>query len=363
VAGQVSERLPRAAVRGRRRGAARRLLTRTLSSAWTDDIFSEAASAAFWQTLSLPPLLLGLFATLGYVDGIFGPETSTAVEQWVLEFAGGVFSREALDDIITPTVQDVLRAAPAGVISVGFLISLWSGSSAMSAFIDAITRAHDQYELRNLVWQRILAILMYVVGLTTGIIAIPLVTLGPDRLIPLLPDTWEAGTVRLVQLLFYPGIAVVLLLALTTLYKVALPLKPPWLRGLPGAFLAVTFFFVGTWVLRFYLDSVTAAGVTYGALAAPIALLLATFAIGLAIILGAHLNAAVQALWPAHLKDNRGRLERSGPGSKELRRIIRENPEAAALVLQELAYDVRPPQLRLRKHEPELTDDAIDEVP
>jgi membrane protein len=344
VAQQVSRPVAPAVTSGRRHGPARRLLTRTLTSAWTDDIFSEAASAAFWQTLSLPPLLLGLFATLGYVDGIFGPETSAAVEQWVLEFAGGVFSREALDDIITPTVQDVLRAAPAGVISVGFLISLWSGSSAMSAFIDGITRAHDQYELRNLVWQRILAILLYVVGLTTGIIAIPLMTLGPERLIPLLPDSWEAGSIRLVELLFYPGVALILLVALTTLYRIALPLKPPWRRGIPGAVLAVTVFFLGTFLLRVYLDSVAAAGVTYGALAAPIALLLATFAIGLAIILGAHLNASVQALWPARLKDARGRLERSGPGTKELRRIVREHPEAAAHVLEQLAYEVRRPE-------------------
>jgi membrane protein len=343
-------RKPRAATSGRRHGPARRLLTRTLTSAWTDDIFSEAANAAFWQTLSLPPLLLGLFATLGYVDGIFGPDTGAAVEGWVLEFARGVFSREALDQIITPTVQDVLGAAPAGVISVGFLISLWSGSSAMSAFIDAITRAHDQYELRNLVWQRILAILIYIFGLATGIIAIPLLTLGPERLIPLLPDSWESGSVRLVEMLFYPGIAVALLLVLTALYRVALPLKPPWRRGLPGAVLAVAVFFAGTWVLRLYLDSVTRAGVTYGALAAPIALLLATFAIGLAIILGAHLNASVQALWPARLKDNRGRLERSGPGTKELRRIVREHPEAAAHVLEQLAYEVRRPEAPLEEH-------------
>jgi membrane protein len=323
-----------------------------VSNAWTDDIFSEAASAAFWQTLSLPPLLLGLFATLGYVDGLFGPDTARAVEEWVLEFARGLFSRQALDEIITPTVQDVLRAAPAGVISLGFLISVWSGSSAMAAFVDAITRAHDQYELRNLVWQRVLAVLMYLVGLVTGIIAIPLMTLGPERLIPLLPDAWEGTSGRLVEALFYPGVGVVLLIALTTLYKVALPLKPPWRRGLPGALLAVTVFFAGTWVLRVYLDSVTAAGVTYGALAAPIALLLATFAIGLAIILGAHLNAAVQALWPAPLKDARRRLERSGPGTKELRRVIRENPEAAAAVLEHLAYEVRRPERPLVEHDP-----------
>lgn len=336
----------RPAGRGRRRAAVRRVARRTLVRAWNDDIFSESAAAAFWQTLSLPPLLLGLFAALGYVDGLFGPETASAVEAWVLEIAGSLFSQQALDELVTPTVQDVLGSAPAGVVSVGFLITLGSGSSAMSAFIDAITRAHGQYEIRNLVWQRALAVLVYLVGLVTGIIAIPLLTLGPERVIPLLPDAWEPTTDSIIEFLFYPVVGVVLLLALTTLYKVALPLKPPWHRGLPGALLAVLIFFAGTWALRFYLDSVAAAGVTYGALAAPIAFLLATFAIGLGLVLGAHLNATVQALWPARLSDPRGRLSRSGPGTPELRRTVRENPEAAAAVLQELAYDVRRPDQR-----------------
>ena len=170
VAGQVSE--PRAASgrdSGRRRGAARRLLTRTLTSAWTDDIFSEAASAAFWQTLSLPPLLLGLFATLGLRRRDLRPgdrrrRSSSGCWSWP---AGCSAARRSTTSSRRPC-RTCCGAAPAGVISVGFLISLWSGSSAMSAFIDAITRAHDQYELRNLVWQRILAILLYVVGLITG---------------------------------------------------------------------------------------------------------------------------------------------------------------------------------------------------
>jgi membrane protein len=326
-----------------RRAAARRLTSRTLGNAWNDDIFSESAAAAFWQTLSLPPLLLGLFAALGYVDGLFGPETETAVEEWVLEVAGSLFSQQALDEIVRPTVEQVLTAAPAGIISVGFLITLWSGSSAMAAFVDAITRAHDQYEVRNLIWQRVLAILIYLVGLVSGILAIPLLTLGPELLIPLLPDAWEAATGTLVEFLYYPAVGLVLLVALTTLYKVALPLKPPWHRGLPGALLAVLVFFAGTGVLRFYLDSLTAAGVTYGALAAPIAFLLATFAIGFGVVLGAHLNAAVQSLWPAPLADMRRRLERHGPGTPELRRTIREHPDEASAVLERMGYEVRRP--------------------
>jgi membrane protein len=326
-----------------RRHAARRLLGRTMSRAWNGDIFSESAAAAFWQTLSLPPLLLGIFGVLGYVGGVFGPDTIAAVQEWIIELTGGVFTQEALDEIIAPTVTDILSTARGEVVSIGFLISFWSGSSAMSAFVDAITRAHDQYEMRNLMWQRVLAMLMYLVGLTTGIIALPLIALGPERILTLLPGNSEHTVGTAFDALYYPVVGLVLLVALTTLYKVALPLKPPWYRGLPGALLAALVFLAGASGLRLYLGWVTGTGFTYGALAAPIAFLLATFFIAFAIILGAHLNAGVQVLWPVPLRDRRHRLKKAGPGTADLRRAVRDDPEAAAALLEQLSYTVGRP--------------------
>ena len=72
-----------------RGGAVGRVARRAGSGAWNDDIFTESASAAFWQTLSLPPLLLGLFGILGYVGGWFGPNTVANVEQWIVETTSG----------------------------------------------------------------------------------------------------------------------------------------------------------------------------------------------------------------------------------------------------------------------------------
>src|SRR3954454_22537507 len=95
--------------------------------------------------------------------------------------------------------------------------------------------------------------------------------------------------------------------------------------------------------LRLYLDWLTGTGFTYGALAAPIAFLLATFFIAFAIILGAHLNAGIQVLWPVPLRDRRHRLKTSEPGTPELRRSVRENPEAAAALLERLSYTVGRP--------------------
>jgi membrane protein len=328
-------------------GPVRRVAGRALAGAWDDDIFSESASAAFWQTLSLPPLLLGLFGVLGYVGGWFGPDTVTGVQQWIVHITSGVFSDDAVKQIIEPTVGQILTTARGEVVSVGFVLSFWSGSSAMAAFTDAITRAHGQYQLRHLVWQRILAALLYVVALVFGIIALPLVAIGPDRILPLVPAALRTPAGAVVATLSTPVVGLALVLALTTLYRIALPYKPPWWRGLPGAVLAAIVFLVGVTGLRIYLDWITGTGYTYGALAAPIAFLLATFFIALAIILGAHVNAAIQAEWPAVLR-RRGRvMARLQPvGTPDtaplgLTTAIERDPAGAAPLLDRLGYEVR----------------------
>jgi membrane protein len=290
------------------------MITRLLTRAWDDDVLSQAASAAFWQTLSLPPLLLGLFGLLGYVERWFGPDTVVAVQEWIIRITSGVFSRNAVDEIIVPTVAEILTTARGEVVSFGFVLSFWSGSSAMATFVDAITRAHDQFPVRHWVWQRTLAILLYLAGLAVGMVLLPVAALGPDRLLPLLPDAVQPAARAVVEVVYLPVVVVVLVLALTMLYKIALPFKPPLHRGLPGAVLAAVVFLVGATGLRLYLDWVTSTGYTYGALAAPIAFLLGMYFIALAVILGAYLNAAVQAVWPARLR-RRGRLVTDVTGS------------------------------------------------
>ena len=127
--------------------------------------------------------------------GWFGPTTVADVEQWIVTNTSAVFAPDAVEQIIAPTVNQILTTARGEVVSIGFLLSLWSGSSAMSSFVDAITRAHDQYERRNLVWQRCLAVLMYVVALCSGIVLLPIAAVGPGPLLAM-PPVVESFDVR-----------------------------------------------------------------------------------------------------------------------------------------------------------------------
>jgi membrane protein len=278
-----------------------RLMARTLSKAWDFNIFSEAAEAAFWQTLSFPPLLLGLLGSLGYIGDWLGPEVVRAVHEKIIAFCRTIFSHDVVAGVIEPTVTQILTTGKGEIVSVGFLISLWAGSSAMSSFVDAITVAHDQYGVRNEVWQRIFALLLYVASLILLIVGLPVLALGPDLLTRLFPDSWQPLIADWLGKFYYPGIALLLILALTTLYKLSLPRKLPWHRLVPGAVLAMAVFLLSSIGLRLYIQWITTTGYTYGALATPIAFLLFAYFIGLAICLGAYFNSAIQDMWPAKM--------------------------------------------------------------
>lgn len=295
------------------------VIVRTLSKAWDDSIFAKSAQAAFWQVLSLPPLLLGLLGSLAYISPLFGPDTLATIEHRLISAANSFFSPSVVNEIIAPTITDIVQSARGEVVSLGFLISLWAGSSAISAFVDAVVEAHDQTPLRHPVRQRFFALGLYLVMLVVAVVVLPLVALGPQKIAQWIPQSWD----RVLQYGYYPLLGVGLVVIVTALYRVSLPNPLPSHRLVLGAVLATLVFLLASFGLRFYLRWITGTGYTYGALATPIAFLLFTFFLGFAVVIGAELNNAVQEQWPApdtHARRFRwwlrARAERQDNGSK-----------------------------------------------
>ncbi|MGE2713569.1 YihY/virulence factor BrkB family protein [Mycolicibacterium litorale] len=286
----------------------RHVIVRTLSKSWDDSIFSESAQAAFWCALSLPPLLLGMLGSLAYIAPLFGPDVLPTIENQLISTADSFFSSNVVNEIIEPTVRDIVQGARGEVVSLGFVISLWAGSSAISAFVDSIVEAHDQTPLRHPVRQRFYALGLYVIMLVFAIATAPLLALGPRKVAEFIPDDWDA----VLRYGYWPTLFVSLMVAVNILYRVSLPKPLPTHRLILGSALATVVFLVTTLGLRVYLTWITGTGYTYGALATPIAFLLFAFFLGFAIMIGAELNAAIEEQWPApttHAHRVRGWLE------------------------------------------------------
>lgn len=324
-----------------RRNDVRRVALKTLRNAWDQDIFSHSAQAAFWQALSLPPLLLGLLGSLGYVGDLFGPATVDQVERGIVTFSRQVFTPEVVDQIIAPTASSILTIGRADVISVGFLIALFAGSSATASLVDSITEAHSQKLVRHPVWQRTFSLFVYLFALVVAVLTLPLVALGPDLLLQVLPFDWQPTAASLIGAFYYPATGLIFVVFLTSLYKLALPHSLPLHRLVPGALLAMVVFIASASGLRFYIAVLTSTGYTYGALATPIAFLLFAFLLGLSIVLGAHLNNAVESVWPARPTRRQRRMARL----VSMRRIAAARTAAAAEAVVSAVTPAAPPDV------------------
>lgn len=274
-----------------------------------------AAEAGFWALLSLPPLALGLVATLGYLHGVLGSARMLQLEHVILHTASDVLSPHTVNQVVAPIIASVLRSGRADVLSVSFVIALWSGSRALNVYVDTITIAYGMSGKRGIVRTRALSFSLYLMGLLLGSIGLPLMLLGPSLVAEAVPQL-----APLAHIAYWPVIVLVSTAFLNTLYHVAVPERAPWVENLPGTLLALFIWLGGSAVLRLYLASTITARSPYGSMSAPVAVMLWLYMTALAVLIGACLNAAVNQVWPAPVISGLG----AGP-----RRLLRRVPSQA----------------------------------
>jgi len=281
------------------------LLRRTVAQAWHDRVLGLSAEAAFWQMLSLPSLFLALVATLGYVSRWFGAGTVDRTEQQIESTLSKAFSQQVTEQVVHPMLHEVLHGGRADIISIGFVLAIWAGSSATATFVNTITIAYGMRDLRGAVRSRFLALWLFLGSVLFGVIVLPMMVLGPNLLKRSFPERWRPTVSNLVNTGYYPVLVLLLLLGLATLYHLAPPRRLPWRRGIPGAVLAIAVFLTGSVALRSYIRFILDHNHAYGTLAAPIAALLYFFILALGVLLGAEFNAAIEHMSPTPVKPPR----------------------------------------------------------
>jgi membrane protein len=294
------------------------VLGSSVAKAWQDRILGLSAEAAFWQVLSVPPLLIGLLGSLGYLSSWIGAGAVSEIEDKLVSASAEALTPGVVETLVQPTLDDILGSGRADVVSLGFLLSLWAGSSATATFMNTGVIAYGQRDVRGPIATRLMALWLFVVGLVAAVLTLPLLVLGRETLVDLLPAHWQSTATLLVNAVYWPLVVIGLVLMLTSFYHVMLPRRIPWHRHLTGATFAVVFFVVAATVLRGYVADILTTALPYGALAAPIAALLFAFLLGMSLLLGAELNATIEARWPAPQRRHDARRQRRRAAKIEL---------------------------------------------
>ncbi|MBM9460053.1 YihY/virulence factor BrkB family protein [Nocardioides sp. zg-536] len=265
-----------------------RLITATVRSCLRYRVTGLAAEGAFFAVVSVPPLIFALAGGVGYVTDHFTAAQVEEVRRAVLELFSRFLTDTAVTNVIRPTMDDVLDGGRFDVISLGFVLALWSGSRALNVFVDTITIMHGLGGHRGILRTRALSFVLYVLAVLSGALTLPLMVAGP-RLV----RSWLPNRVDFLMGFYWPAIVVVCICFLATLYHVSVPVRTRWRFNLPGATFSLAAWVGGSYVLRWVL-TVTAqdSHSIYGPLAAPIAILIWLYIAALAVLIGAGVNAA-----------------------------------------------------------------------
>ncbi|HSJ77369.1 MAG TPA: YihY/virulence factor BrkB family protein [Erythrobacter sp.] len=249
--------------------------------------FIHAGNLAYLSMLAIFPFFI-LGAAL--FDLIGGRENAQTII-----FSVARAMPDSVAAVIVPVAENVIYARSGWLLWAGAAVGLWTVSSLIETIRDILRRAYDTKTGRTFWQKRLVSI-----GLILGAVVLLMLSLFAQVLIGAAQEVIQAvvpqlgnwiGALRLSRIV--PGLG--LAASLWVLFVTLTPLSyrgrqwPKW----PGAVFTTVWWLVVAAALPVVLRSVFTYDLTYGSLAGSMVTLLFFWLVGLGLVIGAELNAAL----------------------------------------------------------------------
>lgn len=284
----------------------RELARRTVIDALEDDCPGLAAQLAFYFFLAVFPALLVVVSLLPYVP--IDPRFDTALGQLESVLPGEVV------EFLRMQIDQALAGGGGSLLTLGVIGAVWSSSSAVTTIISALNTAYDIEEWRPW-WKRRLVAIALTIALAVFVVAASVFVVGGGGfaawvtarldLTPTLAGTWALVQWMLALLL--------VVIAVDLVYYFAPNADTQFVWVTPGALLATALWLLASLGFKLYVQNFGSYTAMHGAIGAVIVLMLWFYLCGLALLLGAELNAEIdKALHPAQ-PQSAGEPKKIGP--------------------------------------------------
>jgi membrane protein len=267
------------------------VIRRTLERALQDNCLGLAAELAFYFFLALFPALLFFVALASFFP----------IDQFsdhVIDALGRFAPPDVLNLIRDQLVQ-ISRNNNGGLLTVGLIGTVWSASAGMSSVIGTLNQAYHVQEARSWWRVRLVAVLLTLALAAFTVISFALVLVGPAAADKIAESfhlglafawTWKVLQWPLVLALVSCGVALV--------YYVAPDVQQQVIWIVPGAVFATVVWLLASLGFKWYVSAFADYQKTYGAIGGVIVALLWLYVSGLAILVGAEMNAVIEHASP-----------------------------------------------------------------
>jgi membrane protein len=260
------------------------LLVVVYNELWRTRVFTVAAALAFYFLLSLVPLIVIFSSLLQFlpIPDLF---------QQLLNLMAELVPADSMSFVET-IIQSILTPSRGKLLTFGVAGYLWSATGGFSSLIEAMNIAYDVTVPRAWWRDRLQALLLTFTSGTPVLIALLALLAGPHfghflaQFFPVpraFAHLWPILRLALTFLTF--------VISLELIYYLGPNAKHSFSSTQPGAIFAIAAWFVGSTILSFYLNHLSNYNATYGSMGALVALMLWFYLTGIAVLIGAELNA------------------------------------------------------------------------
>ena len=266
------------------------ILKRSLKEANRDHVTNLAAALAYYAFLAIPSALLvaaGVFSLLA------GPHAVTTI----VDKLGTIIPGQA-QTLLSGSLRRMTQhqATGAVVAGIGGALALWSLGGAMQNLMWALNIAYDREETRGFVRRRLAAFGMVFFALLGFALAFGLLVLGPHL------STWigdAIGAKTVVEIVWWvaewPLLVGGLLVSFAGILYLGPNVKHPRWRFLSfGSVLAIVIWLLASGAFAFYVSRFGSYNKAWGTLSAVVVMLTWLWLSGLALLLGAEVNAEAE---------------------------------------------------------------------
>jgi membrane protein len=260
-----------------------------------DGGFDLGAQQAYYFFFALFPALLTLLSIASFFP------VANLIDE-VVRTLGRLVPPEVLK-IISDQIASISESGQGGILTLGFLLTLWSSSGALVSVITTLNAAYDITEGRPW-WKVRLTAIALTVGMAVFIlVALALVLVGPT-LAEHLAESMHLGDVFKWSwwVLQWPVVLMLVATGIGLIYYFAPDAEQDWVWITPGSIVATLLWVLVSLGFKLYISYFGSYNETYGAIGAVIMLMTWLYLSSLAIIFGAEMNAEIEHASP-HGKD------------------------------------------------------------
>jgi membrane protein len=255
-----------------------------------DHMTNIAAALAYYAFLAIPSALM---VAVGVFSLVAGPHAISTV----IGKLNNVMPGQATS-LLQGSLKTMTQSKGTGitVLSIGFVLAFWSLTGAMQNVMWATNIAYDRDDGRGFVRRRLTALWMVVFALIGFALAFGVLVLGPHL------STWigsAVGSKSLTKIVWYiaewPLLVGGLLFAFAGLMYFGPNVKHPRWRFLTfGALVSIVAWLAASGLFAFYVSKFGSYNKTWGTLSAVVVMLTWLWLSGVALLLGAEINAEAE---------------------------------------------------------------------